>query len=132
MQSRTITFSQISKSIITNKILLCAFFLMSLMAVQNRASAQAIIVNVEDLLMLTEPTAQQESQVDAFSISQNPELDIQLSPNPVSNYLKIQKPSTVNIKRLDVIDMQGNLIYSGAPQSNTSTSIPMGSGLYNF
>lgn len=128
MQSRTITSDLLSKSIITKKFLVCAFFLMSMMALQQQANAQGILIEIDDLVMFSGPS----SNTHAWGGITTNQIDLQISPNPATNHIRIQKAADVELKRLDILDMHGNLLYSNVFSSSTPQLVPLDSGLYNF
>lgn len=128
MQSRTNTLNPTLSSILSKKIFLLAFIFMGFISISQEAKAQSqLTVEVIDILMFSNSSFQSTTP----SLSQNDPINVQISPNPASSHLTIQKSANTEIKRLDIVDMQGNVKYSGT-LGGLSTYISIGTGLYNF
>ena len=126
MQSRTITFN--SAKIAVKKFA----FLMTLIAgmtIFNCQNVQGqILMEIEDIIAFGGDTYQSNES----PFSQNKSVNIQISPNPVSDHAVILKEPHVDVLKLEIVDMQGNLRYVGYVNGGNLFIPNLESGLYNF
>lgn len=95
------------------------------MFTNNNLNGQ-IVMEFEDIVMFSGPAN------NFHGFNQPKEPNIQVSPNPINNHVKISKEQGVNITKLDIYDMQGNKHFSSS-QSSGFVYIPqLEAGLYNF
>jgi len=104
-------------------LLFCAGMLMT-----NQAKAQ-LDVGVIEIVMFAPPSGNNHNQL-GFGFKVNPEF--QISPNPASSHITIGKEPGVTIERLEIVNTQGNIIFSGN-FLNEQLYIPqINPGLYSF
>jgi len=100
------------------------------MLMSNELSAQ-IVLEYEDIVMFSGPSTSP-SHGSYSQIGKTSEPNIQISPNPISNQATLTKDQGISISRLEVLDTQGNMLFS-SNQSNGSVVIPqLNAGYYYF
>jgi len=126
MQSRTITINSAAKAIC--KLTILASLILGMMAITSSQASAQMTLEWEDINFA--PSTMENSTHSFFSQNKGP--NISISPNPVKNYARIQKEPSTNLIRLDVVDMQGNLHFSGNFDGSFLFIPQLENGLYSF
>lgn len=127
MQSRTITFN--SAAIAIGKLTILASLILGMMTLTSSHTYAQLTLEWEDINFA--PTDGGSSSSTEF-FSQNKSPNISVSPNPVSNYARIQKEIGTDLIRLDVVDLQGNIRFTGNFEGSFLFIPQLEAGLYSF
>ena len=125
MQSRTITFN--SAAIAIGKLTILASLILGMMTLTSSHTYAQLTLEWEDINFA--PT-NGDSGNNFFSQNKSP--NISVSPNPVSNYARIQKDAGTDLIRLDVVDLRGNIRFTGNFEGSFLFIPQLEAGLYSF
>ncbi|MDW3649548.1 MAG: T9SS type A sorting domain-containing protein [Bacteroidia bacterium] len=125
MQSRTNTFNPAAKAIFKLTIL-ASLILGMITFTASQASAQ-MTLEWEDINFAPSTT----NSTHSF-LSQNKGPNISISPNPVQNYARIQKEAGTDLIKIDIVDMQGTIHFSGNFNGSFLFIPQLDAGLYSF